>query len=145
MSGRRFTHDVAIVGFGPTGASLALSLGLQGLRVVVYERSAEPYSQPRACHLDAEIARILARYGLEERLHRILTVSAGMEYVDRAGARLFTFEGFERKPLLGWHEDYVFIQPELEAALRAGVAGLPCVEVRSPAEAPPLDTLLGDA
>lgn len=145
MSDRRSAHDVAIVGFGPTGASLALSLGLQGLRVVVYERSAAPYSQPRACHLDAEIARILARYGLEEHLHRILTVSAGMEYVDRDGARLFTFEGFEREPLLGWHEDYVFVQPELEAALRAGVAGLPGVEVRSPAEAPPLDVLLGDA
>ncbi|MGA0895306.1 MAG: FAD-dependent monooxygenase, partial [Ilumatobacteraceae bacterium] len=62
----RHDYDVAVVGFGPTGAALAMALGLQGLRVVVYERSAAPYSQPRACHLDAEIARILARYGFAD-------------------------------------------------------------------------------
>ncbi|MEY4607678.1 MAG: hypothetical protein RLY45_2438 [Actinomycetota bacterium] len=141
----RHDYDVAVVGFGPTGAALAMALGLQGLRVVVYERSAAPYSQPRACHLDAEIARILARYGFADQLHDVLTVSAGMEYVDAGGRRLFTFEGFERAPLLGWHEDYVFIQPELEAMLRAGIAGLPCVDVRSPVEAPPLDALLAES
>lgn len=138
-------HDVAIVGFGPTGAALALALGRQGLRVVVHERSAAPYSQPRACHLDAEIARILARYGLEDGLRGVLTESAGMEYVDAAGRRLFTFEGFEREPLLGWHEDYVFIQPELEALLRGGVASLPTVDVRLGADAPPLEELLDTA
>ncbi|MEY2400224.1 MAG: binding domain, partial [Ilumatobacteraceae bacterium] len=31
--------DVAIVGFGPTGAVLANLCGLHGLRVVVFERS----------------------------------------------------------------------------------------------------------
>ena len=31
--------DVAVVGYGPTGATLALALGRCGHRVVVFERS----------------------------------------------------------------------------------------------------------
>ena len=139
------TVDVAIVGFGPTGATLALALGRSGLDVVVYERSAAAYSMPRACHIDAEVARILARHGLEPHLHHLLTESAGMEYVDGSGRRLFSFEGFEREPLLGWHEDYVFVQPELEAVLRSEVASLANVHVHLGVEAPPVASLLEEA
>ena len=39
--------------------------------------------QPRACHLDAEIARVIAQCGLDAT--ELLTVSAGMEFVDAAG------------------------------------------------------------
>ncbi len=135
--------DVAVVGLGPTGATLANLCGAWGLRTVVFERSTAPYPQPRACHLDAEIARVLQHLGFEDDLHRLLTVSAGMEYVDAEGERLFTFEGFERDPLLGWHEDYVFIQPQLDAMLRDGLAQYRHVEVRLGEEAPPLDELRG--
>ena len=137
--------DIVIVGLGPTGATLANLCGLYGLRTIVYERSTQPYSQPRACHLDAEIARVLQQCGMETELQELLTVSAGMEYVDRSGRRLFTFEGFERDPLLGWHEDYVFLQPELEAALRRRLLEFRHVEIRQGAPAPPLDQLLEQA
>jgi len=138
-------HDVAIVGLGPTGAVLANLLGRAGLRTVVYERDAAPYSQPRACHLDAEIARVLAGLGVERELRELLTVSAGMEYVDADGRRLFTFEGFEREPLLGWHEDYVFVQPQLEELLRSALGRHPTVDVHLGVEAPPIEALLSDA
>ena len=115
------SYDVAIVGLGPTGATLANLCGAWGLRTIVFERSTAPYPQPRACHLDAEIARVFQHLGFEDDLHRLLTVSAGMEYVVADGRRLFTFEGFEREPLLGWHEDYVFVQPEIDAMLRDGL------------------------
>lgn len=137
--------DVAIVGLGPTGATLANMCGRHGLRTVVYERATSPYSQPRACHLDAEIARVFQQCGFEQELHHLLTPSAGMEYVDKFGHRLFTFEGFERGPLLGWHEDYVFQQPQLEMMLRRGLAEFRHVEVRLAWEAPPLKTLLEEA
>ena len=146
----RMTHDhdlydVAIVGLGPTGATLANLCGLYGLRTVVYERSTAPYSQPRACHLDAEIARVLQQCGFELQLHELLTESAGMEYVDRDGRRLFNFEDFHREPLLGWHEDYVFLQPELEAMLRAGLAQYEHVDVRLGSEVADPLALLDDA
>ena len=137
------SYDVAIVGLGPTGATLANLCGAWGLRTVVYERSTAPYPQPRACHLDAEIARVFQHLGFEDDLRRLLTVSAGMEYVDAAGRRLFTFEGFEREPLLGWHEDYVFVQPELDAMLRAGLEQYAHVEVHIGVDAPELDALRG--
>lgn len=138
-------YDVAIVGLGPTGVTLAHVLGRAGLRVVVYERSTAPYSQPRACHLDAEIARVFQWLGFDADLHRLLTVSTGMDYVDANGVPLFTFEGFEREPLLGWHEDYVFVQPQLEAMLRSGLEWFPNVEVRLGDEAPAIDVLLANA
>lgn len=141
----RRRHDVAIVGLGPTGAMLALLCGRAGLRVVVYERSPDPFPQPRACHLDAEIARVFQRVGLEAEITPLLSVSEGMEYVDRHGRRLFTFEGFERDPILGWHEDYVFIQPEIDALLRRALSEHGTVEVHLGVEAPGLDALLDDA
>jgi 3-(3-hydroxy-phenyl)propionate hydroxylase len=135
--------DVAIVGMGPTGAVLANLCGLYGLRTQVFERSPQPFGQPRACHLDAEIARVIAQCGLDAT--ELLTASAGMEFVDAAGERVFTFEGFERAPLLGWHEDYVFVQPELDALLRAGLDRFDHVDVRLGRSAPPLHDLLRTA
>ena len=145
MSSGARAYDVAIVGMGPTGATLANLCGLHGLRTIVYERSTAPYSQPRACHLDAEIARVFQQCGMEAELHEVLTVSAGMEYVESGGQRLFTFEGFEREPLLGWEEDYVFLQPELEAALRRRLSAFRHVEIRQGQPAPPLSELLEQA
>jgi 3-(3-hydroxy-phenyl)propionate hydroxylase len=133
--------DVVVVGLGPTGATLANLCGQLGLRTLVIERSTAPYPQPRACHLDAEVARVFQGLGFEPRLHELLTISAGMEYVDAGGRRLFTFEGFEREPLLGWHEDYVFVQPEIDAMLRDGLRRFEHVEVRLGDEAPPADEL----
>lgn len=142
---KRDAHDVAIIGLGPTGATLANLCGLYGLRTVVYERSTSPYSQPRACHLDAEIARVLQQCGFESQLHQLLTESAGMEYVDGGGKRLFNFEDFHRQPLLGWHEDYVFLQPELEVMLRSGLTKYPHVDVRLASEVVDPLALLADA
>jgi 3-(3-hydroxy-phenyl)propionate hydroxylase len=121
---------------------LANLLGRRGVRTVVFEQSAAPYAQPRACHLDAEVARVLQQCGLVDDLPSVLTVSAGMEYVSASGEPLFTFEGFEREPLLGWHEDYVFVQPELDALVRARLTGLQSVEVRLGVTAPLVDDLL---
>ena len=135
-------YQVAIVGLGPTGAVLASLLGRRGVRTVVYEQSPEPYAQPRACHLDAEVARVLQQCGLGDALETVLTKSAGMEYVSADGERLFTFEGFERAPLLGWHEDYVFVQPQLDALVRSTLAMRPTVEVHVGAAAPSLADLL---
>jgi 3-(3-hydroxy-phenyl)propionate hydroxylase len=137
--------DVAVVGLGPTGATLANFCGRRGLRTVVYECSLDPYPLPRACHLDAEVARIFQGLGFADDLADLLTISAGMEYVDAAGERLFTFEGFEREPLLGWHEDYVFVQPEIDMLLRRGIERYPCVDVRLGTPAPSLADLLAEA
>jgi len=122
--------EVAVIGYGPVGATLANLLGQAGINTCVYERSRDPYPLPRACHLDGEIMRIFQGVGLGDVINELVEPSRGMLFVDGEGRPLFDYEDFVRDPILGWGEDYVFIQPELDAALRAGAGRFDCVDVR---------------
>ena len=59
--------DVAIIGYGPVGATAAALLGGQGLTVAVIERMAGVYDKPRAITADHEffshLSQPLAYYG----------------------------------------------------------------------------------
>ena len=55
--------DVAVVGFGPTGAVLAGLLGRSGVRTLVLDKSREVYDKPRAFALDHEAMRVLQNVG----------------------------------------------------------------------------------
>ena len=61
------THDVAIVGYGPTGMTLAALLGRAGHSVVVLERYPGLYNLPRAACFDDEIMRTFQKLGVSER------------------------------------------------------------------------------
>ena len=74
--------------------------------------------------------RIFQNIGLGDEMGALVEPSRGMLFTDAAGRPLFDYEDFVRDPILGWHEDYVFIQPELDAVLRAGAERFDCVEVR---------------
>src|SRR5262245_21021304 len=60
--------DVAIVGYGPTGATLAGLLGRYGLRVGVIEKTTGIYAQPRAVGFDHDAMRLFQRIGVAEAL-----------------------------------------------------------------------------
>ena len=133
--------QVAVVGCGPVGALLANLLGSAGVETVVHEASLDPYPLPRACHLDAEIMRIFQGAGLTDQVTDLVEPSLGMEFVDVDGHRLFTYEDFERSPILGWHEDYVFQQPKLDRVLREGLERWPSVELRLGSEVTDLGSI----
>lgn len=123
------TYDIAIVGYGPTGATLANLLGLQGFRVAVIEREPGLQPLPRAVHFDGEVMRVFETLGLAQRLLPLIRPSGGMRYVNTAGTVMI-----ERKPALGtgahgWANNYLFHHPDLEGALRDGVARFPKVDV----------------
>ena len=61
-------HDVAIVGLGPTGATLANLLAQQGVRVLVLDREADIYPLPRAVHFDGECMRVFQSIGIADAL-----------------------------------------------------------------------------
>jgi flavoprotein hydroxylase len=123
------TFDVAIVGYGPVGAALAILLGQLDRRVLVLERHLKPYPLPRAVHYDHEAARILQACGVAERCSKIVEA-----------AEIYEFQNAERRPLIrfgrigngmsGWPQSSMVSQPDLEAILFDRVDELPEITVR---------------
>jgi 2-polyprenyl-6-methoxyphenol hydroxylase-like FAD-dependent oxidoreductase len=123
------TFDVAIVGYGPVGAALAILLGQRGHRVVVLERHLEPYPLPRAVHYDHEVARILQSCGVAKQCVEIAEAAEVYEFRNAEGQVLVRFGRRGYGPS-GWPQSLMFAQPDLEAVLFARVGELPTVEVR---------------
>ena len=120
---------VAIVGYGPVGATLAILLGQLGQRVVVLERWPEPYPLPRAVHLDHEIARIFQACGLADDLVAITEPADIYEWRNGAGVPLLRI-GRHGVSASGWPESLMFHQPALEATLDGRARSLPGIDVR---------------
>lgn len=126
--------DVAIVGLGPTGATLANLLGICGLSVLILEREAQAYHLPRAVHFDDEVMRVFQTLGLAEEVARSVRVNPGMRFVDTAGKLLLDWPRPQEVGPQGWHASYRFHQPDLEKILRAGLNRFAQVQVRSRTE-----------
>jgi len=131
MSDVSETVDVAIVGFGPVGATLAHLLGMLGMRTLVLEREADIYHLPRALHFDDEVMRIFQWTGLAAQISTNTRVNPGMRFVDAEGRLLLDWPRSQAVGPQGWHASYRFHQPDLERALRGGLSGRRCVAVRS--------------
>jgi len=123
--------DVAIIGFGPVGATLAHLLAQHGLRVRVLEREAAAYHLPRAVHFDDEVMRVFQGIGLAETILPETHVSPGMHFVDASGRLLLDWS----RPLAigpqGWNASYRFHQPSLEARLREPLGRHPNVALET--------------
>lgn len=109
-------YDVAIVGAGPVGLTLANLLGRHGHRVVVLERWPQPYPRPRAVHFDDETARVLTEAGVGEAIRTIGEPATTYEWRNAAGQRLLQFDWSGIGPA-GWPVATMFHQPDLERAL----------------------------
>jgi 3-(3-hydroxy-phenyl)propionate hydroxylase len=127
--------DVAIVGLGPVGATLANILGQAGVSVVVLEREAAAYHLPRAVHFDDEVMRLFQSIGLAEALLPYLALSTGMRFLDPAGRIILDWSRLHPTRPQGWNASYRFHQPELEDVLRDGLKRWPSVAVRTRCEA----------
>ena len=124
--------DVAIVGYGPAGATLANLLGQYGLSVLVLEREAEIYPLPRAIHFDGEVMRVFETAGLRAPIDAITRPGLkGMYFNNAAGETLLIRAGSSAHGPHGCANNHYFHQPELEAVLRAGLARHPQVQVRT--------------
>lgn len=121
-------YDVAIVGYGPAGATLANLLGQFGLSVVVFDREADIYNLPRAVHFDDEVMRIFQSTGITEQLLEKVRINPGMRFVDSAGNLLMDWPRPAEVSSQGWNTSYRFHQPDLEAILRASVQSLSNVD-----------------
>lgn len=122
--------DVLIVGAGPSGVGLANLLGAAGLSVLLIDRHAGVLPIPRAVHLDGETMRVIQSMSLAPAVMPLLRPGHSMHWVNAQGETLLVRLGLAGLGSQGWHNDYYFHQPELEAGLRAGLARYPSVRLR---------------
>ena len=115
--------DVAIVGYGPTGATLANLLAQCGVRVVVIERNVAMYHLPRAVHFDDETMRIFQTVGVSDSLREKIRVNPGMRFVDHQKSVILEWPRPQEVGLQGWHASYRLHQPDLEQLLRNKLSG----------------------
>ena len=123
-------HDfeVAIVGAGPVGLTLANLLGTHGVRTVVLERNATTVEEPRAIAIDAEALRTLQAAGLYHTVAADMLLGFHVDYVNGSGTVLLSLD-MDATPY-GHALQNSFDQPLLEKQLLAGLARFPHVEVR---------------
>jgi len=125
--GEADTYDVAIVGYGPVGATAANLLGQLGLNVVVIERDPDVYFRARAISTDEEVMRIWQQVGLADQLNADMQPGAGANFVDAAGVSIAKLLPADRG---NGHPPQQFIyQPAVERVLRGGVDRFPNVSL----------------
>lgn len=127
-------YDVAVVGAGPTGQTLAILLAQRGHRVVMVDRHAEPYPLPRAVVFDSEAARGLAACGIADRFARFSEIGDDYVWLDAAGEPLLRFP-MAPVGTSGWADGNMMNQPVLEAVLAERAAELPGLRVHRGVEA----------
>ena len=126
--------DIAIIGAGPVGLTLANLLGVRGLSVRVIEKQAQYYDLPRAIHFDGEAMRVFQATGLAEEVLAHTHVGAGMLFKNADDVVLIDWSRAQDIGPMGWHESYRFHQPGLEDALRRGLDRFTNVELTSGVE-----------
>src|SRR6516164_5041942 len=121
------TYDVAVIGYGPTGATAANLLGGLGLKVLVIERDPDVYGRARAISTDEEVIRIWQSIGLADRLQQDMLPDRPLAWVDADGVPFiettFTPRGCGHPP-----QQFLY-QPAVDHVLREGVARFPNVDV----------------
>src|SRR6185437_848477 len=120
-------YDVAVIGYGPTGATAANMLGQLGLKVVVIERDPDIYGRARAISTDDEVLRIWQSVGLADRLQQDMLPDRPLAFVDADGE---PFIHLKIRPRGNGHPPQQFLyQPAVDRVLREGVDRFGNVEV----------------
>jgi 3-(3-hydroxy-phenyl)propionate hydroxylase len=124
---RGFDADVAIVGAGPVGLTLANILGANGVSVRLIERLEGLIDYPRAIGIDDESLRTLQGVGLGERVQAHITPDHWMRFTTADGRCFASIE--PRTDEFGWSRRNAFIQPQVDRILHEGLARFPGVQL----------------
>jgi 3-(3-hydroxy-phenyl)propionate hydroxylase len=119
--------DVAIVGLGPTGLTLAHFLGRRGLKVIALEREPEFYGNARAVYTDDECMRIFQEAGVAAELEADMVLDSPVQWVLEDGSVLGQLRRFDRP--YGWTMSYFLYQPYFETKLESLLSRYANVEV----------------
>lgn len=126
--GKNKSYDVAVIGCGPVGLTLARLLGKKGVRVAAIDPNRLVCHHPRATHLDDETMRTLQTVGTAGMEQQFLRMS-GWALRKENGSPFLAFDHSDKESDQGWHVDYQFHQPDFESQLRGGLASDPNVDL----------------
>ena len=111
-------YDVVIVGFGPTGGTLANLLALQGFSILIIEKEKSFYPLPRAVHFDDEIMRVFQTIGITDKFLKHTIINKGTKFVNSKNRVVLDWPRPRSITENGWYPSYRFHQPDLERKLR---------------------------
>ena len=122
-------YDVAIVGFGPSGAVAAGLLGALGIRTYVCDKSHEVYDKPRAISMDHEIIRLLQQMGVAKKIKPFVEPFTDSVFYGVDGQIIKRMSTVAPPYPLGHTPSVVFTQPPAERILREHAQSFPSVTV----------------
>lgn len=128
-------YDVAIVGYGPAGATFANLLAKYGLRIAVIDQATAIYDKPRAITIDHEVLRVFQACGLEDTIAAHTAPHPGTHYLGVDGGIIKKFDPMPPPFPLGWVPTATFLQPAFEQALRDRLAAYDKADVFLSAQA----------
>src|ERR1700744_2099194 len=112
-------YNVAVIGYGPTGATAANLLGQLGLKVLVVERDPDVYGRARAISTDEEVMRGWQSVGLADRLQQDMLPDRPLNFVDASGVPFIDLKITARGA--GHPPQQFLYQPAVDHVLRDGV------------------------
>ncbi|MFD1538911.1 bifunctional 3-(3-hydroxy-phenyl)propionate/3-hydroxycinnamic acid hydroxylase [Nonomuraea guangzhouensis] len=119
--------QVAVVGAGPAGATLANFLGMYGVDALLIERSPEIIDYPRAVGMDDESLRSFQAVGLADELIKNMIQNVPLRFFDARNQCFADVRPATRE--YGWSRRNIFMQPTCEETLRRGLDRFPSVRV----------------
>lgn len=119
-----FDYDIAVIGRGPIGLTMAMSAAQLGMRTVVIEKHRDLYGLPRAGHVDHEIMRLFQKFDVVDEVLADCYPTTEYVWVNAHGETLLEFDWGE-KSVSGYNSDYMQFQPVFETALGRELASAP--------------------
>ncbi len=121
------TIEVAIVGAGPVGLTIANYLGSLGVSALVLEQGDKLIDYPRGVGMDDECLRSFQAIGLGDRVAQHTTPGQKMRFLTATGKTFALIDPKTRE--FGWPRRSSFIQPMVDEVLYEGVQRFEEVQV----------------
>ena len=123
-------YEVIVAGGGPVGAAALALLGRAGIPAIGIERETQTWPLARAVHFDGETLRLLQTLGIVGEFVAKSRPMCDYRFVNEADETLIAAQLGQPGPQ-AWHDNVLFHQPVFEPMLRAEIARVPGVELRT--------------